>query len=75
MARAGLLLGRCNDPDIVTKLSRHGLEQPQAAGVHAVVVGQKYAHCSAMGEARKCRNREEIAPYSQQLGDFFTGSR
>jgi hypothetical protein len=51
MAGTGLLFGRGNDPDIVRKLPHDALEQPQAACVHAVVVGQQDPHARPMREA------------------------
>ena len=50
----------------------------QPAGVHAVVVGQQDAHAAAYGGTGPklqlaTRRTRDIAPYSQQLGDFFTG--
>src|SRR4029079_4249833 len=76
VARARLLLGRGDDPDVVAEPPRDGLEQPQAAGVHAVVVGQEDAHLTAYaGRLRMLQPRRgggRFAPYSQQLGDLFT---
>ena len=77
MAGAGLLLGRSNDPDVVAELAGDRFEQLQPARIHAVVVGEENSHQGrAYAGARKMLQlrtvKAKIAPYSQQLGDFFT---
>ena len=76
MARAGLLFGRGDDPDVVAELARDRFEQLEPAGVHAVVVGQQDPHGERYaGWQRRCCNRErrsdEIAPYSQHAWRFL----
>jgi hypothetical protein len=42
---------------------RHRLQQIESAGIYAVIVGQKDAHClSDMREARGHRNRAATVP-------------
>src|SRR6185369_9987097 len=53
---ARLLLGGRDDPDVVAEFSRDRFEQPEPAGVHAVVVGEEYSHCGAMREVGCCCN-------------------
>src|SRR5438445_11127669 len=78
MTGARLFLRRRNDPDVIAELTRDGFEQPQPAGVHAVVVRgedahrRAYAGRAAVLQPRTCA--KGIAPYSQQLGDLFTKS-
>ena len=48
VASSGLLFGRSYDPDVIAECSCDRLEQLQASGVHAIVVGEKDAHGSAM---------------------------
>jgi hypothetical protein len=69
---AGLFLGRRDNPDVVAKLPHDGLEQPQSAGVHAIVVGQEDPHVARGYGGRAAKPQPKvIAPYSQQLGDLF----
>jgi len=44
MACAGLLLGRCNDPDVVRKALRDRFQKIEAARIDAVIVGEQDAH-------------------------------
>jgi hypothetical protein len=44
MARPRLLLVRGDDPDVVAEMGGDGLENRQAGGEDAVVVGEENAH-------------------------------
>src|SRR5947209_15681611 len=79
MARAGLLLGRSDDPDVVAELARDALQNAQAAGVHAVVVGEENAHAKGLwgrhpgaATAKEMRHiRNSLAISSQECCQFL----
>jgi len=39
-----IFVGRSDDPDVVAQLPRDSFEQAQAAGIHAIVVGEQDSH-------------------------------
>jgi hypothetical protein len=44
MTCARLFFARRDNPDVVAQPPRNRLEQPQSAGVDAIVIGEKDAH-------------------------------
>src|SRR5205085_12071164 len=79
MAGTRLFFGGRDDPDVVAQGSCNGLEKPQAARVHAIVVGEKDAHVAAMVERSLSRNHPPdcaisataLAIYSPTVGKFL----